>query len=96
MNGVQRDRIVVLLIGAVALVVVAVLLAPIVTVTSYGDAPDGSVTFAEQRSVVGFETSLWLWAAVTICAVLATALAALVFARVRRQNPGKGPVKQTV
>lgn len=88
MNGVQRSRVVVLLIGTAALVVVAVLLAPIVGVTAHGDGPDGAVTFTEHRSIVGFETSLWLWVAVTLCTVLATALAAFVAARVRRQNPG--------
>lgn len=88
MDGVQRTRVVVLLIGTAALVVVAVLLAPVVSVTAHGDGPDGSVTFTEHRSIVGFETSLWLWVAVTLCTVLATALATFMIAKARRQNPG--------
>ncbi len=82
MTAVQRRLGFWLVVGAVA-VAVSVLLAPVTTVVSYGDAPAGSVTFTEERSIVGFRTSLWLWLGVTVGAVAAVALAALAYRGVR-------------
>ena len=73
-----------LVVGGIAVVVVAVLMAPAITVTSYGDAPQGSVTLEEQRSIVGFETSLWPWLLATLVTLVAVALMALGSRRLDR------------
>lgn len=49
MTGVRSSLKVWLVVGGITVVIVAVLLAPIITVISYGDAPEGSVTFTEHR-----------------------------------------------
>lgn len=63
-------------LGVAAVVAVAIVWAPVVTVVSYGDAPSGSVTLTEMRSAIGLPTSLALWLAVTAVAVAATVVAA--------------------
>lgn len=90
MSGVTRLPKTWLLVAVVTAVVLAVLLAPIITVTSYGDAAEDSVTLTEQRSLVGFATSPVLWLSVTAVALAVVALAALVASRVGRLNSREG------
>ncbi len=63
-------------LGVGAVLAVAIVWSPVVTVVSYGDAPSGSVTLTEMRSAIGLPTSLALWLAVTAVAVAATVVAA--------------------
>lgn len=89
MTGARGSLKVWLVVGGITVVVVALLFAPIITVISYGDAPEGSVTFTEQRSIVGFGTSLWLWLSVTVGSVVVVALAALSASRLGRTTSTK-------
>ncbi|CAL4858669.1 hypothetical protein [Microbacterium sp. MM2322] len=74
---------VVLWVTVAALVVVAVVLAPVVTVTAFGDGPDGSVEVISVRSLVGIPTGVPLWLAVS-AVVLVAGLLAGATARRRR------------
>ena len=47
--------------AAVVVVAASILLAPVITVTGYGDAPDGATVTERVTSLVGLETNLWLW-----------------------------------
>lgn len=51
--------------------IAAVACAPAILVTSYGDAPDGGSETTRTVSLLGLETSLWLWLGVTAVGVLA-------------------------
>lgn len=66
----------VLWLGIAGILAVAVFFAPVVTGEWCADAPIGgeSVCGAFERSVVGIDTSLWLWLALSVIVGVITAL----------------------
>lgn len=75
-----------LLLGLACLVAVAVLFAPVVMSGWCADsAPGGTSTCGTvQRSLIGIDTSIWLWLVLSAIVVIATALSAR---RRRTQRP---------
>lgn len=73
-----------------SVVAVALLLAPILTTGFCADSsqPGESYCVSTQRSVVGIETSVWLWAAVTIAIVVVGTVLAV---RARRRDRDAPP-----
>lgn len=66
------------LVGMVCLVTVAVLFAPIIVVGWCEDSAPGGTSSCgtSQRSLIGIDTSIWLWLALSAIVVIATALVA--------------------
>ena len=69
---------IVVLLGMAGLVAVAVLFAPIITGGWCTDAPVSAISTCEtiQRSLIGIDTSMWLWLTLTGVVVVATVLVA--------------------
>lgn len=72
--------------GVLLLVLVSLALAPVLTMGWCADAPPGgtSVCGSRQTSVLGIESSLWLWIGAVILVVLA--VAGRVVSRIRRRH----------
>jgi hypothetical protein len=72
-------------LGIAAIVAVAVLFAPVITGGWCADAPvSGTSTCGtSERSIVGIETSLWLWLALSALVGVITAL------KVRSRRPSR-------
>ncbi len=76
--GSDRPRIArVVWLGVAGLVAVAVLFAPVIMGGWCADAPVGGTSTCAtfQRSIVGIDTSMWLWLPLSGSVVLATVLA---------------------
>jgi hypothetical protein len=76
--GIDRARVApVVWLGIAGLVAVAVLFAPVVTGGWSADAPVGGTSMCGtfERSVLGIDTSIWLWLALSCAVTLATVLA---------------------
>ncbi|WES66047.1 hypothetical protein P0L94_08215 [Microbacter sp. GSS18] len=76
--GIGRARVApVVWLGVAGLVAVTVLFAPVVTGGWCADAPVGgtSVCGTFERSVLGIDTSIWLWLALSGAVTLTTVLA---------------------
>ncbi|WP_404431461.1 hypothetical protein LG299_14520 [Microbacterium lacus] len=71
--------------GVVAMVLVSIALAPLITVGWCFDAVEGGTSEcgSSQRSVLGVDSSLWLWLAALAVVVVVTVVAALARARSR-------------
>lgn len=82
----QRSLAPVVWFGVLGLVCVSLLFAPVITGGWCADAPLGesSMCGSFKRSVVGVDTSLWLWLASAVVVAVATVAAA----RRRRKHVG--------
>lgn len=78
MTATARRRTRVALWVAAAVVACAVVFAPVFTVGYCADSPVADRSFCDisQRSVLGAETSLWLWLGVTVVAAAITGMLA--------------------
>jgi len=72
--GRRRTRVGVVWTGAVAVLIVAILFAPLIGVGWCSDADETgtSVCGSSQRSVLGFETNVWVWLGAVILVVIGT------------------------
>jgi len=84
MDSRPRSAAVVIWCGALAAIIVSVLLAPVINGGWCADAPVGGTsecgTF--QRSLIGLDTSVWLW----LAALALVAVITVVWARPRRSR----------
>ena len=73
-NGPAERAAIALMLGLLASVVIAILLAPMVTVGWCADAAAGgaSVCDSEQRSLLGAASPWWLWLAAQIAVIVVT------------------------
>ena len=82
-----RSAVAVLCWGAIAVIGVSVLFAPIITYGWCADGVEGgtSTCGSSQHSVVGIPSSLWLWIGSMVAVAIVTAV--LLVRRQRREEP---------
>ena len=77
-TGRPRNRAGVVWTGTEALIAVSILFAPIISVGWCSDADETgtSVCVSAQRSILGFETNMWVWLRAVMVVFIGTAIVA--------------------